>query len=114
VISSITGRSSAGETLFDSEPELVAVPALIVANSGDVCPASPPGDAPKIAEVLARASRKEIVYMQSNTIEGQPCEAMSPHSYFGIEAATVERIAEWIGAPVGQRQTISAFDAAAR
>jgi len=29
-------------------------------------------------------------------------EAMSPHSYFGIEAATVERIAEWIGATTGR------------
>ncbi len=98
VTSSITGRSSSGETLFDSEPQLVAVPALIVANTGDICPASPPDDAPKIADALAHAPRKEVIYMQSVAIEGQPCEGMSPHSFFGIEAATVERIAEWIGA----------------
>ena len=96
--SSVTGRSSSGETLFDSEPGLVAMPALIVANTGDVCPASPPGDAPKIAAALAQAPRKEIVYVQSAAIEGPPCEAMSPHGYFGIEAATVERIVAWIGA----------------
>ena len=35
-------------------------------------------------------------------IEGQPREAMSPHGYFGVEAATVERIAEWIGATTGR------------
>jgi pimeloyl-ACP methyl ester carboxylesterase len=99
VASSITGRSGSGETLFDSEPGLVAVPALIVANTGDTCPASPPGDAPKIADALTHAPRKEVVYMQSTAIEGQPpCDAMSPHSYFGIEAAAVERIAAWIGA----------------
>jgi len=46
--------------------------------------------------------RKEVVYMQSVAIEGPPCEAMSPHGYFGIEAATVERIAEWIGATTGR------------
>jgi pimeloyl-ACP methyl ester carboxylesterase len=102
VASSVTGRSSSGETLFDSEPGLVAVPALIVANTGDVCPASPPGDAPKIAAALAHAPRKEVVYMQSIAIEGQPCEAMSPHGYFGIETATVERIAAWIGATTGR------------
>ena len=100
--SSVTGRSSSGETLFDSEPGLVAVPALIVANTGDACPASPPGDAPKIAAALAHAPRKEVVYMQSIAIEGQPCEAMSPHGYFGIETATVERIAAWIGATTGR------------
>ena len=83
--------------MFDSEPELVAVPALIVANTGDTCPASPASDAPNILAALAQAPRKKIVYMQSAAIEGQPCEGMSPHSFFGIEAATVERVSEWIG-----------------
>jgi len=45
----ITGRTSSGETLLDSEPERVAVPVFIVANTSDACPASPPGDAAKIA-----------------------------------------------------------------
>jgi hypothetical protein len=98
VTSSVTGRSSSGETIFDGDPGLVAVPALIVANTGDACPGSPPGDAPKIAAALAHAPRKEVVYMQSIAIEGAPCEAMSPHGYLGIEAATVERITQWIGA----------------
>jgi hypothetical protein len=63
---------------------------------------SAPGDAPKIAAALAHAPRKEAVYMQNVAIEGQPCEAMSPHGYFGVEAATGERIAEWIGATAGR------------
>jgi pimeloyl-ACP methyl ester carboxylesterase len=98
VASSVTGRSSSGETLFDSEPGLVTVPALIVANRGDTCPASPPGDAPKIAAALARSPHKEVLYLQSTATQGQPCEGASPHGYFGIEEATVDRIAEWIGA----------------
>jgi pimeloyl-ACP methyl ester carboxylesterase len=98
VASSVTGRSSSGETLFDSEPGLVAVPVLIVANTGDVCPASLPGAAPKIAAALTHAPRADIAYMQSIAGEGPLCDAMSPHAYFGIEAATVERIADWIGA----------------
>jgi pimeloyl-ACP methyl ester carboxylesterase len=98
VASSVTGRSSSGETLFDSEPGLVTVPALIVANSGDACPASPPGDAPKIAAALTQSPRKEVVYVQSTAMEGQSCGGTAPHGYFGIEAATVARIAEWIGA----------------
>ncbi len=96
LLSSVTGRSSSGETLFDGAPELVEAPALIVANSGDACSASPPADAPKIADALAKAPRKEIVYMESAALSGQPCGAQSPHGYFGIEAATVERIAAWI------------------
>ena len=98
VASSVTGRSSSGETVFDAEPGVVAVPVLIVANTGDACPASPPDAAPRIAEALARAPRKEIVYMQSTASEDPPCEAMSPHGYFGIEELTVGRIADWIRA----------------
>jgi len=40
--------------------------------------------------------------MESVALDGQPCEAGSPHSYYGIEAVTVDRISEWIGARVGR------------
>jgi hypothetical protein len=102
VMSSVTGRSSAGETLFDGEPGRVTVPVLIVANSGDICPAIPPKDAPKIADALTKAPRKEVIYVESAALQGQPCEAESPHSYFGIEKLTVERVAEWIGSASGR------------
>ena len=102
VASSVTGRNSSGETLFDAEPGLVAVPVFIVANTGDGCPASPPDAAIRIAEALARAPRKEIVYMQSTASEDPPCEAMSPHGYFGVEEATVARIADWIRTTTGR------------
>jgi hypothetical protein len=98
VMSSVTGRSSAGETLFDSAPERVAVPVLMVANKGDACPASPPGDAPKIAASLTNAPRKEVLYLDSTAMKGQPCGAESPHGYFGIEPEAVERVARWIEA----------------
>jgi hypothetical protein len=102
VMSSVTGRSSAGETLFDSEPGRVSVPVLIVANSGDACPASPPNEALKIADALTQAPRKEIIYLESAAMQGQPCEAESPHSYFGIEPTTVQRVAEWIDTTIGR------------
>ncbi|MGE0258993.1 MAG: alpha/beta hydrolase [Alphaproteobacteria bacterium] len=96
VMSSVTGRSSAGETLFDGEPDRVAVPVLIVANQGDTCPASPPGDAAKIAAALTQAPRKEILYLDSTASKGEPCGAGSPHGYSGIEPEAVARVARWI------------------
>jgi hypothetical protein len=41
-----------------------------------------------------------LVYVESDQIEPRspPCEAMSPHGYFGIEAEVVKRIADWIRA----------------
>ena len=38
------------------------------------------------------------MYLESTALHGQPCETEAPHGFFGIEQATVERIAEWIGA----------------
>jgi pimeloyl-ACP methyl ester carboxylesterase len=98
VMSSVTGRSSAGETVFDSEPGRVAVPVLIVANQGDACPASPPGDAAKIAGALTRAPRKDILMLESTPAKEQPCGPHSPHGYSGIEQPTIEQVARWIDA----------------
>jgi Serine aminopeptidase, S33 len=89
---------AAGETVFDSEPGAIAVPALVVANRGDTCPVAGPGFAPQILSALARAPRKEIIYVESHQLQSDPCEAMSPHGYLGIEADVVQRISDWIRA----------------
>lgn len=97
--SSVTRRYSSGETVFDTDLGAIAVPALIVANSGDTCPVTPAADAAIIAAALVRSPRKEVILVNSDQIHGPPCEAMSPHGYLGIEAAVIGRIADWIRVP---------------
>ena len=83
--SSVAGPNRAsGETVFDGDPGAIAVPALIVA--------------PQILAALTRSPRKEIIYVESHQIQSDPCEALSPHGYLGIEADVVQRIADWIRA----------------
>jgi len=96
--SSVTRQGRSGETVFDSEPGLIAVPAVVVANQGDGCMVTPPGDAPSLIAALARSSRKDLIIVSSNQIQSDPCEAMSPHGYLGIEPAVVQRISDWIRA----------------
>lgn len=96
IMSPVTGRSSAGETLFDSEPDRVAVPVLIVVNGGDTCPASPPAAAKAIGDALASAPHKEVLALESAALRGHPCGGEAPHGFWGIEPETVERVAEWI------------------
>lgn len=99
--SSVTRPNRSGETVFDSEPGLIAQPALIVANQGDSCGVTPPGDAPSLAAALARSPHKEVVFVASDQIQSDPCEALSPHGFLGIEPAVVQRISDWIrAAPV--------------
>lgn len=95
--SSVAGPSRAGETVFDSNPGAIAVPALVVANRGDTCPSAGPGFAPQILAALARSPRKDVIYFESHQSQSEPCEAMSPHGYLGIESDVVQRIAGWIG-----------------
>lgn len=94
--SSVSRRSQSGETVFDADLAAIAAPALIVANQGDTCGASPPADANTIASYLARSPRKEVIIAQSGDLRGDPCQASSPHGYLGIEPMVVQRIAQWI------------------
>lgn len=94
--SSVTRQNASGETVFDSEPGLIAVPALIVANTGDTCRSTPPADAQVIARYLARAPRKDVIMVQSSELRSDPCQAMSPHGYLGIEAQVVQQVAAWM------------------
>jgi pimeloyl-ACP methyl ester carboxylesterase len=96
--SSVTRQNNSGESVFDSEPGAIVVPALIVANQGDTCPSTPAADATTIAAALSRSPRKEVIYVQSDQTLSLPCEGMSPHGYFGIEAEVVQRISDWIRA----------------
>ena len=96
LMSPVTGRSSAGETLFDSEPERVAVPVLIVTNSADTCPASPPSAAARIGDALTHAPRIHVLSLESAPTQEHPCDAQSPHAYFGIEQTAVAAVAQWI------------------
>jgi predicted alpha/beta-hydrolase family hydrolase len=92
----VASNRNARETVFDSDLGAIAVPTLIVSNRGDTCPSAGPGFAPQILAALARAPKKEIVYVESHQLQSDPCEAMSPHGYLGIEADVVQRISAWI------------------
>jgi pimeloyl-ACP methyl ester carboxylesterase len=94
--SSVTRQGRGGETVFDSEPSLITGPALVVANQGDTCKLTPPGDAPNLVAALARSPRKEVIVVASEQTQSDSCEAMSPHGYLGIEPAVVQRISDWI------------------
>ena len=91
-----TPRNGPGETVFDANPEAIAVPALVVANLGDTCGITPPADANALAARLSRSPRKEVILVQSSDIRSDPCQAMSPHGFLGIEPMVVQRIAAWL------------------
>jgi pimeloyl-ACP methyl ester carboxylesterase len=92
----------AGEAVSSAEPGAIAVPALVVANSGDSCQFSVPADAPGLLASMPASPRKELILVNSTAIQSDPCEALSPHGYLGIEASVIQRIATWINAAPGR------------
>jgi alpha-beta hydrolase superfamily lysophospholipase len=96
VLTSSVTRPGAAETIFDAEPGAIVVPVLVVSKEYDTCAFTPPGDRPTVLAALTRSSRKELVMVTSGQIakRSDPCEANSPHGYFGIEGIVVQRISE--------------------
>ena len=89
-------NKASGESVFNSDLGAIAVPALVVSNRNDTCPIAGPAFAPQILAALARSPRKDVIYVESSETRSDPCEAMSPHGYLGIEADVVQRISNWI------------------
>jgi hypothetical protein len=79
-------------------PGDVTAPALIVANRDSSCRVAPAGDAPRIAAAMTRAAEVNVIYVQGGVTRSSSCGSESPHGYFGIESAVVDRIATWLDA----------------
>ena len=76
--------------------QMLRVPTLIVHNRNDSCPLSPFDQAAPALASLHSAPAKELIAVSSSASMSGPCEAMSPHGYWGLEKQVVQRIADWI------------------
>jgi pimeloyl-ACP methyl ester carboxylesterase len=95
---SVSRQSKSGETVFDVAPGDVTAPSLIVANRDSACRVAPAADAPRIAAAMTRAREVNVIYVQGGVTRSSACGSESPHGYFGIEGAVVDRIAAWLDA----------------
>jgi hypothetical protein len=94
VLTSSTWRIGMGDVPLGQ----IAVPVLILHNRDDSCPQSPFSGAGPALDALARAPAKELVALAGGTLKSRPCEALSPHGYYGVEDKAVPAIVRWIKA----------------
>lgn len=95
---SAPGRLSA-ETVFDSDPQRVRVPALVVANRDDACKVAPPWMAPRIAAAMTRSPQARVLMVNGGIQRSDKvCGSLSPHGYYGIEEKVVAAIDVWLQA----------------
>ena len=76
----------------------IAVPVLVVHNHDDGCRESPFGDTAGAMVRMQHASIKELIAVTGGMLRSGPCEALSPHGYYGIEDQVVPPIIAWIKA----------------
>ena len=94
LVAGLCGRSVHNASLAEIRGSM-----LVVSHEHDGCPCSP-GRAAVGARLLAalpNARAKEIkIFTGGSPPLSTPCEARSPHGYFGLEDSVVEFIANWI------------------
>ncbi|MDR3524854.1 MAG: hypothetical protein P4L66_12220 [Acetobacteraceae bacterium] len=74
----------------------VQVPTLVVHNRDDGCRESPPGMAQAGTARLTHAPVKELIMTSGGISRSQPCQALSPHGYLGVEDQVVVPMIAWI------------------
>jgi pimeloyl-ACP methyl ester carboxylesterase len=74
----------------------IRVPVLVVHNRDDSCRVSPFGDAASGMAQMTQAPVKQLLPVSGGSLRSDPCEAMSPHGYLGIEDQVVPPIIAWI------------------
>jgi pimeloyl-ACP methyl ester carboxylesterase len=88
-----------GRTVFDARLSAVNVPAFIASHLADACACSPPKTSAKVMAALTGAPAKQNVPFSGGLPpkSKDPCMAMTPHGFLGIEDAVVDAIADWVG-----------------
>jgi len=75
----------------------VTVPTLIMSHREDGCIATPAADAVILKMRLTKTSCAEIALLDGgDPPQSGPCDALSAHGYFGIEAKAVDTIAKFV------------------
>lgn len=87
-----------GRTVFNAQLSAINVPALVAHHLADGCRCSPPKYAAKVIAALTGAPAKEHITFSGGLPpkSPDPCMAMTPHGFLGLEDKVVAAIAEWI------------------
>ncbi len=95
--SSMSVPNSKGTAVTDMDLERITIPTLVVANTDDGCPKTPPDMAEDIALMLSNSKNTEVkMFSGGDDPISEPCQAMSYHGFLGIEDEVVEFISGFI------------------
>ena len=88
------------ESTNDVDVRAIVQPTLVVENELDGCAVSPPAGAATLARAIPHA---QLMTFRSSAATSDPCEALAPHGYLGIEPQVVSAILTWIAQTAASR-----------
>jgi len=95
--SSMSVPNSKGTAVTEMDLKRITIPTLVVANTDDRCPKTPPKGAEKIARMLSNTKKVEVkMFSGGDAPISEPCQAMSYHGFLGIEDKVVDFISGFI------------------
>ncbi len=94
---SVKGRIAPAAGVSALALDGVRVPAFVMADSADACPASPPANAAVMAGRMTKSPRAASSLIPGgSTPRSGPCGALSYHGFYGVEAKAVDAIVSFI------------------
>lgn len=84
------------ETVFDAPLAVINVPALVVAHSQDSCSTTAPDGPARLRAALTGSSKSDIFSFNGGEPSGGPCDPTALHSFVGLDAEFVDRVAAWV------------------
>ena len=94
---SASGRSAPSGGLSTLDLAAINVPVLVMDDTLDACPISPPGNAPWLARRMKNAPRTQVTLIDGGaTPMSSPCDALSYHGYYGVETKAVNTMIGFI------------------
>ena len=84
------------ETVFDAPLAVINVPALVVAHAQDSCSTTAPNGPARLRAALTGAPRSDVFLFNGGEPSGAPCDPTALHSFVGLDAEFVDRVATWV------------------
>jgi hypothetical protein len=89
-------------SIVGDDPRLLAIPMLVVINIHDACSLTSPKELKSFATWYAGSHRKLATgSINSNiTVDADPCEARTPHGFWGWDSMAVLNLSNWMKAMI--------------
>lgn len=89
--------TSQRDSVQDVELEKIKVPTLFMHNRDDGCHVCPYGDVAETMSKLTKVKDKALISYQGGRSEvSNPCKALTPHGFLGLEQQVVTDVTNWI------------------